>query len=370
MSSQDEKIKTENFKKKEAIANNERIAINRINAWLQEVSFLDFYNEISKKVIGQDDGLKYLCSCVYHYFETIAKGRPTKERIMLIAPSGCGKTETYRVIQAYFKEKLDFLPVYQYDCTRLTENGFKGDDSDALTTELFYPNCVNGIGIVFLDELDKKILPSYSGRGENVNEKAQYSILTLLEGCKVSNDNDMSITTTKTLFIGTGAFTEVRERKMNNKPYNLGFIENQKEPEVSIYDGITRDDLIECGGCYELIGRFSAIVNYRKLTDEAVRRVVNLMVKEEMEDYDIVIEVDESFIQKCIEESNSPFGCRNLYSKLHSRIVDQYVNIMTQSSRERVSKIIISEDGDSVEYMTLPEEDDKFVKNYRLAERD
>lgn len=44
---------------------------------------------------------------------------PAKANTIITAPSGCGKTETFRAIRDYFRKHNINLPIYQYDMIKL-----------------------------------------------------------------------------------------------------------------------------------------------------------------------------------------------------------------------------------------------------------
>ena len=113
------------------------------------------------------------------------------EFVAILGPSGSGKTEFFRAIRDFCELHRIFLPVVQIDLSRLTEEGFKGNDASKIPEQILakYPDS-KGYGICFLDEADKKCLPCYTSHGENVNAAVQGNLLTLVEGCQVLSDTD------------------------------------------------------------------------------------------------------------------------------------------------------------------------------------
>ena len=99
-------------------------------------SYKSFRGEIARRVKGQQELDKVLIN-VYNYFENIHKGEKTKNNILIAAPSGCGKTETFRALREYFKTAIPGLPIGQIDMTSITEEGFKGSDTKAVIAPLF-----------------------------------------------------------------------------------------------------------------------------------------------------------------------------------------------------------------------------------------
>ncbi|MCR5740158.1 MAG: AAA family ATPase [Lachnospiraceae bacterium] len=325
----------------------------QVGFWLRATSYNSFHNEIAKSVIGQD-ALEDITLSIYLYMERVAKGRHNKGAILLCAPSGCGKTETYRAVRTYFEKHLPFLPCYQTEMSRITQTGFKGDEPISVADGLMDKHYTNGIGICWLDEVDKVIEPTYATHSENVSAKIQQGLLCLLEGCiiKGENTNDgkpRQICTANTLFIGIGSFNYIREYKQNNNKHKLGF-SSVAEEEISHYTDLTRQDIIEGGGLWEFIGRFSSIYNYHSLSDEAVRKIIALMRREESLDIGIDIVIEESTFQALIKESNSEFGCRLLRSMIHDRVMAKLKVIKKSYRNCDIAMIRLSEEGDTITF--------------------
>lgn len=326
----------------------------RIGNWVKRTPYKNFYEDIRTHIIGQDDALADACLEIYNYLEKMSEGKHNKNAVLITAPSGNGKSFFYEKIQDYFSQHLSFLPVYQVDCSTLSETGYKGAEPISITEGLFKTPYLDGLGIVFLDEADKKIMPSYSSHDENINVKVQQGLLTAIEGCIIRGEPDKDskpkqIRTDNTLFVLLGAFTELRETKaLQSTPRHLGFSSKPEPTQISHYEDITREDLIECGGCYEFVGRISRIINFHTLSEDAVRSIINSMLKDESDNIGIKIQIDESSVQELIKDSNSKFGCRLLRSKIHDRTMTVYKQIKLNYAYADINCIILSEDGDKI----------------------
>ena len=284
---------------------------------MKTVSFLEFCKEIEKRVIGQEE-VKRVCYNIYHYLELIAKGSRKSLPFILAAPSGCGKSETYRAVKDYFNKELHFLSCIYVDASELTEAGYKGNNPETVVNGLLERPNSNGIGIVFLDEMDKKMIPSYNSMGQNVNAAVQHGLLTIIEGREVTatNHSEVRVNTNNTLFIAMGAFDFVRASKEEEKFISLGETKGKRDH----FDGITREEMLEAGAVNELVGRFQSIINYHRLTEESVRKIVDLNVKELSEEFDINIFVRDDVYSAMYAVSNGKFGCRLLKSILRERV--------------------------------------------------
>ena len=323
--------------------NSEALCRRLINLWQKRTSFKAFVNEIKRLVIGQEV-LEDVLLAIYVYLEKIARGISNADTVLLAAPSGCGKTETYRAVKQYFKEKLPFLPCYQVDLSSISQTGFVGSSADSILNNLFQHSDTNGIGIVWMDEFDKKMIPSYEFNGGNVNGLVQYELLTILEGRECTKKS-VTIDTNNTFFIGLGAFDFFREEK-ENESNEIGFGSEYKDHDH--YDHITREDLIEAGGCYELIGRVSSIFNYHKLDEKDTRKIINLIRQKEGNELNTSVEIKENSMKELVKMNNSKFGCRLIRSAIHDRVMLQYKELKLKQLDPSKHTIVLSSTGDSI----------------------
>ena len=319
-------------------SNDDNKLLRQIKEWLKETSYNDFCDAITSVVIGQPETENVLI-CVYNYLENISMGKPHNSNVLLAAPSGCGKTETFRALKRYFADKIPALTVAQVDMTQITEQGFKGGDTrDMLLPILKDGN--GGIGLLFLDEFDKKLIPSYSN-GMNVNAAVQAQILTVVEGREFEDEKlKVTIDTSKTMFIGLGSYDSLRTQKEENCAKSMGFFSSDKE-EVGHYDAITRADMIELGASFELIGRFAMVVNYYELGNEAFERVVDKLAKKCSEEIGMEICVGKDMRSFLKEKLSSQFGCRSFESTLKEALLPAYSRFLREGGKKQGTRAII-----------------------------
>ena len=116
---------------------------------------------LDEYVIGQERAKKVLSVAVYNHYKRIFKQSDsedltelTKSNVLLIGPTGSGKTLLAQTISKY----LD-VPLAIADATSLTEAGYVGDDVENVVTRLI--QAADGDikkaeqGIIFIDEIDK-----------------------------------------------------------------------------------------------------------------------------------------------------------------------------------------------------------------------
>ena len=180
--------------------------------------------ELDKYIVGQDEAKKVLSVAVYNHYKRInnlgkkeesdlADVEIEKSNILLLGPTGCGKTLLARTLA-----KILNVPFATTDATTLTEAGYVGEDVENILLKLIqnadYDIAKAQRGIIYIDEIDK-----IARKGENVSitrdvsgEGVQQALLKIIEstvanvppqgGRKHPQQECLRIDTTNILFIG------------------------------------------------------------------------------------------------------------------------------------------------------------------------
>lgn len=304
----------------------------QVQKWYEKTTFKEFKEAIESRVKGQDN-LKIILTNVYLYLQSIAKKqRIPRLNLILTGPSGCGKTETQRALKDYFKEHIPKLVVSLVDMNQITSEGFKGHDTKYMVSEIKSAN-TGGIGIVFLDEFDKRLIPQYSGSGDNVNGEIQHQLLEAIEGYNLDG-----VDTSKTMFIGMGSFDMVRasrEAKAKNTKH-FGFGVERKNDEIDHFSEITREEMLELGACNELIGRFGQIVSFGALSNEAINAIIDMRVKEISEDVGVKVMVGDTMRKYLHENSNTKFGNRLIKTLISETVISAMSEILDETDCKEI----------------------------------
>ena len=307
---------------------------NQIESFLQRVPFQAFYKAIAQRVIGQDNLIHVLAN-VYHYITCLLEDMPSTDHMLLAAPSGSGKTETYRALRDYFEEEIPNLPVFLFDITQLSATGFRGTNKNEMLGTLFNLSKVaqtaHPAALFFLDEIDKKMKPNYDGFGKNVNANVQEELLTMLEGAPVTVQRG-TIFTDKVLFIGLGSFDAFRKER-EEKTARVGFNVQEKSEEEKHFTYVTRENMISFGASHELLGRFPLIVNYDRLSEESVKAIIAKELQTLSNSYMRKISLSYAFRDKLLTRANSSFGCRMISSYLKGSALCAYEKELLSGER-------------------------------------
>lgn len=299
--------------------------LNTIHEWILTTPYSSFQEAIHSRVKGQPE-LDLVLANIYTYLNTLVKGKkPYKSNMILSAPSGSGKTETFRALRDYFASSIPTFPVLQIDLSPYTESGYRGKNKDEIE-KIIAEKSAFGIGIVFFDELDKKIIPSYGSSGINYNAALLAELLTMLEGSIITDNNGKTLfDSSYTLFIGLGSFDVVREKKQKEASKKLiGFEAKSPLSDYDHYNDITLDDIIELGTSYEFVGRFTLFANYRKLATEHILEIIDSITTELSEALQVKIILSEQMKAFLLREANGNFGCRRIRSIIEMAVYPKY----------------------------------------------
>lgn len=313
---------------------------NSIKVTSNNISFRGLKDAIKEKIIGHDEQIDTFAQKLYMNYT--AEDQETVESILLVGPTGTGKTETVKAACDY----LD-LPYVIANSSNLVPQGIKGMSIEKLIKELYLKANEDVLraqrGVVFLDEFDK-----IDDSGLDLKAPIKDILLSFTDGADIQiYDDDISFVfnSKMTNKIYAGVFERIMQK---NK--NLGFGIESKDVVLKDGEDIRQKIIDKNYYTLEEISRINRIIGFNELTREDKKKILLTSKLSEFakkrarykRQFNIDLIADEEYIDAILDNISSLATGMRSVNNIVKKSIDEAEKEILENEQKGYKKLILT----------------------------
>jgi ATP-dependent Clp protease ATP-binding subunit ClpX len=334
---------------------------------------VEIHDALDEYVVGQERAKKVLSVAVYNHYkriqvmptETAEDVELAKSNILMLGPTGCGKTLLAQTLARVLK-----VPFAIADATALTEAGYVGEDVENILLKLITAADFDikraEIGIIYIDEIDK-----VARKAENLSitrdvsgEGVQQALLKILEGTEAAvppqggrkhpQQELIKIDTTNILFILGGAFVDLEKiiaDRVGKRGLGFGadLADASAKQKGELLSHVLPEDLHKFGLIPEFVGRLPVLAAVQDLTEDDLVSILtepkNALVKQYRRLFElegVELEFTEEALRAVAQHAIAHgTGARGLRSILEGLLLDTMYDL---PSCDDIETVVVTEE--------------------------
>ncbi len=271
---------------------------------LERIDKNDLANHLKRHIFENDSIIDDIATIIAMNYS--AKYREEIVSMLSIGKTGCGKTETYRLISEYLG-----VPFTMFDCSSMSKTGYQGNSIEDLIKAIYQNGKDKPIlipkSIVVLEEIDK-----IANRGHLISELGvQFELLKFLDGFQYQTtlnrnqglSQEITVDSTFMTKAALGAFEELFEQK-KREAFGMGF---NKGTSGAIK--ISDVDINKYGLSGQLIRRFLLTFLYKDLMKDDLLHILTesesspLLIKKRryLREFNTILEYTTDYLEAVVD---------------------------------------------------------------------
>jgi ATP-dependent Clp protease ATP-binding subunit ClpC len=295
--------------------------------------------KLHERVIGQNEAIVAISKAIRRSRVGLKDPKKPVGSFLFLGPTGVGKTELSKALaEILFGNENSIIRVDMseymeaHSTSKLIGSppGYVGFDEAGGLTERVRRKPYS---IILFDEIEK------------AHPDVLNILLQILDDGRLTDSHGRVVDFKNTVIIMT---SNLGARQITEKK-TLGFSSISEDEKVKEYENIKKEVMAEVKKEFkpEFINRIDEIIVFHKLTDEEIRKIAEIMLKQvqkRLEEKEIVVEIDEKAKDLIIKEgTDAKYGARPLKRAIQALLEDKIAEEIIEGKIINKAKITVEE---------------------------